>query len=126
VARQLTLDAGALIALERRNRRVSVLIDEVKMEGGKVFLPSTVLAQAVRDLPRQVPLSKLLKEPHVIDVALDREAAVAVGRLLAATATADIADAHVVACARRHPSSIVTSDPGDLRRLDRSVVLVEI
>jgi hypothetical protein len=42
-----------------------------------------------------------------------------VGRLLAASGTADIVDAHVVVCARRAGQRIVTSDPEDLRVLDR-------
>jgi predicted nucleic acid-binding protein len=44
--------------------------------------------------------------------------------LLAASATADIVDAHVVICARRAGQKVVTSDPDDLRRLDPRVGLV--
>jgi predicted nucleic acid-binding protein len=44
--------------------------------------------------------------------------------LLAASGTADIADAHVVICARRAAQRIATSDPDDLRALDPSVDVV--
>jgi hypothetical protein len=47
-------------------------------------------------------------------------------RLLAASGTSDIADAHVVICARRSEQHIVTSDPGDLRVLDPTVQLIAL
>ncbi|MCA1705073.1 MAG: hypothetical protein LC808_18150, partial [Actinobacteria bacterium] len=56
-------------------------------------------------------------------VALDRVDATSVGRLLAASGTADTVDAHVVICARRALQQVATSDPDDLRRLDPSVPL---
>jgi predicted nucleic acid-binding protein len=49
-----------------------------------------------------------------------------VGRLLAASGTSDIVDAHVVICARRTGQQVVTSDPGDLRLLDPAVRLIAI
>lgn len=41
-----------------------------------------------------------------------------------ATETADIADAHVVVCARRAGPRVVTSDPDDLARFDPDLELV--
>lgn len=58
--------------------------------------------------------------------ALDRVDATHVGRLLAATGTSDTADAHVVICARRARTSIVTSDPDGLRALDPALEIVTI
>jgi predicted nucleic acid-binding protein len=49
-----------------------------------------------------------------------------VGVLLAASRTADIADAHVVVCARRNGEPIVTSDPDDLKRLDPEARLIVV
>jgi hypothetical protein len=46
-----------------------------------------------------------------------------VGRLLAASGSSDIADAHVVLCARKFNTSVVTSDPDDLRALDPTLAL---
>jgi hypothetical protein len=59
-------------------------------------------------------------------VPLDRVGAADVGRLLAASRTSDIADAHVVICARRTGQRAVTSAPDDLRRLDPDIQLGEI
>jgi hypothetical protein len=53
-------------------------------------------------------------------------AALTVGRILARARTSDITDAQVVLSARRHGQAVVTSDAPDLRRLDRTVRLVEI
>jgi predicted nucleic acid-binding protein len=58
--------------------------------------------------------------------ALDAGAAVQIGRLLAASRTSDVVDAHVVLCAREADGSIVTSDPHDLARLDPGARLVVI
>ncbi|WP_407669366.1 PIN domain-containing protein [Ornithinimicrobium avium] len=51
-------------------------------------------------------------------VPLDRVEATRIGRLLAHRRTRDIADAHVVVCARRSGTAVVTTDPDDLRALD--------
>jgi len=40
--------------------------------------------------------------------------------------TSDIADAHVVICARRADQPVVTSDPGDLSKLDPALTLVVV
>lgn len=50
-------------------------------------------------------------------------AAVSVGQPLAASGTADIADAHVVICARRSAQR-VTSDPDELAALDPALDLI--
>lgn len=80
-------------------------------------MPATVLAQAIRRPERQV---RLVRQPTTDVVALDRVAATNVGRLLAASGTSDIVDAHVV-CARRVDQHVVTSDPDDLRRRGRLI-----
>jgi hypothetical protein len=49
-----------------------------------------------------------------------------VGRLLAASGTSDVVDAHVVICARRARQRTVTSDPDDLRALDPTLQVVTI
>jgi hypothetical protein len=57
-------------------------------------------------------------------IALNGPDATAVGLLLARTATADIARAHVVVCAQRAGQAVVTSDAGDLRRIAPGLQLV--
>ena len=120
----VTLDAGALVALDRNERRVIVLLARARERGTRVTVPATALAQAIRRPERQVRLARLVRQPTTDVVALDRVDATNVGRLLAASGTADIADAHVVICARRAHQNVVTSDAEDLRRLDTEVGLV--
>ncbi|MGO8956912.1 MAG: hypothetical protein ACLQFR_06035 [Streptosporangiaceae bacterium] len=120
----MTLDAGGLIALDRDDRRVVVLLARATETGARATVPATVLAQAIRRPDRQVRLSRLIRQPTTDVVDLGRVDATNVGRLLAASGTADIADAHVVVCARRADQPVVTSDPGDLRQLDPNIRLV--
>lgn len=89
-------------------------------------IPASALAQAIRRPDRQARLSRLIRQPTSDVVALDRVDAVNVGRLLAASGTADIADAHVVVCARRAGQQVVTADPGGLSALDPGVGLIVV
>lgn len=122
----VTLDAGPLIQLDRNDRRVLALLALADETGSRVVVPGSALAQAIRDPARQARLARLLRQPRTDVVALDRVDATHVGRLLAQSGTRDIADAHVVVCARRAAQSIVTSDPDDLRRLDPEVTLITV
>ncbi|MGQ0626061.1 MAG: PIN domain-containing protein [Sporichthyaceae bacterium] len=121
-----TLDAGALIALDRHDRRVVALLARARDRSIPVTVPAAALAQAVRDPARQARLSRMLRSPATTVISLDRADATAVGRLLAVSGSADIADAHVVICARRTGQPVVTSDPDDLRALDPTLVLIAI
>lgn len=114
----VTFDAGGLLALERGDRRVLALLARAQEIGARITVPACALAQVVRRPVRQVPLMRLLRQPTTVTVPLDRVDATRVGQLLSASATTDIADAHVVVCARRNAQLVVTSDPGDLLRLD--------
>jgi predicted nucleic acid-binding protein len=122
----ITLDAGGLIALDRDARRVVVLLARARETGARVTIPATALAQAIRRPEQQARLARLVRQPTTDVVALDRVDATNVGRLLAASATSDITDAHVVICARRSGQRVVTSDPGDLRTLDPAVQLIAL
>lgn len=120
----VTLDAGGLIALDRDDRRVLALLARARETGAPVTVPTTALAQAIRRPDRQARLARLIRQPTTTVVALDRVDATSVGRLLAASKTADIADAHVVICARRAGQPVVTSDPDDLSQLDPALQLI--
>jgi predicted nucleic acid-binding protein len=121
-----TLDAGGLIALDRDDRRVVVLLARARETGTRVTVPASALAQAIRRPDRQVRLSRLIRQPTTDVISLGRVDATNVGRLLAASGTSDIADAHVVICARRAGQPVVTSDPGDLRQLDPALKLIAL
>ena len=122
----VTLDAGGLIALDRDDRRVVVLLARARETGTRVTVPASALAQAIRRPDRQARLSRLIRQPSTDVISLDRVDATNVGRLLAASGTSDIADAHVVICARRANQHVVTSDPGDLRQLDNALRLINL
>ena len=122
----ITFDAGGLIALDRNDRRVVVLLARAAELGISVIIPATALAQALRNPARQARLSRLIRQADSCLVPLNGPDAIAVGLLLAQTATADIVDAHVVICARRTGQVVVTSDPGDIRRIDPELRLVAV
>jgi len=120
----VTMDAGGLIALDRSDRRVIALLARAREVGARITIPATALAQVVRQPERQVRLARLIRQPTTDVVPLDRVDATNVGRLLAASATTDVIDAHVVICARRTRQQVVTSDAGDLRHLDPDIAVV--
>jgi predicted nucleic acid-binding protein len=122
----VTLDAGALIALDRDDRRVLVLLARAMEVGARVTLPATALAQAIRRPASQVRLARLIRQPTTDLRPLDAVDATSVGILLSVSRTRDIADAHVIVCAKRAKQPIVTSDPDDLARLDPSASLVRL
>jgi hypothetical protein len=97
------MDAGGLIALDRDDRRVVVLLARARETGARVTVPASVLAQAIRRPDRQVRLARFIRQPTTDVIDLGRVDATSVGRLLAASGTSDIADAHVVISAPRWP-----------------------
>ena len=119
-----TFDAGGLIALDRGDRRVMALLARATERRMRVTVPATALAQAMRRPATQARLARLIRQATTDLVALDGPDATAIGLLLAATATSDIVDAHVVVCARRARQLVVTSDADDLRRLDPRLSLL--
>jgi predicted nucleic acid-binding protein len=119
----ITFDTGGLIALDRGDRRVLALLARAAERGMRVTIPATALAQTIRQPARQVRLTRLVRQARTD---LDGPDATATDLLLAATRTSDIVDAHVVVCARRADQVVVTSDGGDLRRLDPRVRLLGV
>ena len=113
----ITLDAGGLIALDRNDRRVVVLLARAMVRGLRVTIPATALAQSIRNPARQARLARLIRQAGTDVIALDAADATAVGLLLATSGTSDIVDAHVVVCARRAKQTVVTSDPDELGRI---------
>lgn len=122
----ITLDAGGLIALDKGDRRVLALLARATARHMRVTIPATALAQAIRRPASQARLARLVRQPTTDLVALDGPDATTVGLLLAITRTSDIVDAHVVLCARSADQLVVTSDAGDLRRLDPTLRLLVV
>lgn len=123
----LTFDAGGLIAVERRDRRIRVLIDEAVRAGLDIAVPVGPLAQVWRGDPRQVLLARFLGVTGGVEVVdWDAAAARAAGVLCGRTGTSDVIDASVVLCARERGHRVVTSDPGDMVALDPRLPLITV
>ncbi len=122
----LTLDTGALIAFERNEREVVAVVLRAVQHRLRLSVPAGVVGQAWRDGRRQVRLVRLLGSPAVEVVPLDDASARAAGQLCGATGTHDVIDASVVLCARSRGEAVMTSDAGDLRRLDPGLAIHEV
>ena len=120
------LDTGALIAVERGDRRMQALLDEAHAAGVELTIPAGALAQSWRGTARQVRLARLLRLDNVRVSPLDESTAKAAGVLCGRAGTADVVDASVVITARLLAQAVLTSDPDDLRRLDGQLSLVTV
>ena len=111
----IVLDAGALIAVERRNRRMLNVLERAAIHDWTIVVPAAVIAETWRGATTHPAIARLLKAVHRI-AALDQHAAKRIGSLLAATGLS--AGAHVVdAALESAPCVIATSDPTDLQRI---------
>jgi hypothetical protein len=110
----LVLDSGALVALERDERRMWVRLKAAQLDGEVPITHAGVLAQVWRGGPRQARLAEALGGIDVrpLDESLGRGA----GRLLGVAGLADVVDAAVVLLAA-DGDEIVTSDLADLEQL---------
>jgi hypothetical protein len=113
----LTLDAGALIAFEKNDRKVVTLLARALELGYSLAVPAGAVGQVWRDGRRQARLARLLASHQVEVEPLDDERARAAGHLCGVMRTSDVIDASVVLCARQRSHRIVTSDPADIRKL---------
>ncbi len=111
---RVVLDAGALIALERNDRRLWRALALAARESDEVLVPTTVLAQVWRGRATQARLHKALH--HCVLASFDILTR-SVGELCGRTRTADICDAHVAVVTATQGDVLYTSDPEDMRRL---------
>lgn len=123
----LVLDAGALIAIERRSTRIQALLVQARQRELSIVVPTPVVAQVIRGGGRQVGLRRFLADSALRYADMDLTAALEVGALLGASGTSDVVDAFVTVCARRLGGCpVVTSDPDDLARLDSNLPLIAV
>jgi hypothetical protein len=120
----LTLDAGALVAFERNDRRVVAIVARALERRDRFAVPAGVVGQVWRDGRRQARLARLLGSDLVEVEPLDDGRARAAGQLCGVAGTRDVIDASVVLCARARGQGVLTSDGDDLRRLDASLTYV--
>jgi predicted nucleic acid-binding protein len=114
VGRNLVLDAGALIDLERGGEMM-IALAEYGEKRGNTLIPASVLGQVWRGGPRSAVLAKVLEAAEV-DV-LDESRAREIGVRLGIRGGRDVVDAHVVCCAVEREAAIVTSDSSDMEAL---------
>ncbi len=110
----LILDAGALIGIDRNDRRVAALIELGRRAGAELLSTAPVLAQAWRNGARQAQLARTLPMIDVRPVGIDE--AKAAGELLASASTSDVIDAFIAQLALPG-DQLLTSDPRDLKHL---------
>jgi predicted nucleic acid-binding protein len=108
-------DAGALIAIDKNDRRMWARYQVAMDEGRDIWVPAVVVGQAWRDSRRQVRLGKFLVGCRVDPVG--PETAKAAGVLCGRARTTDVVDATVVVMAAATGAVIWTSDPDDIQAL---------
>jgi hypothetical protein len=121
----LTLDTGALLALDNPGKAIAMQarLDEAVRRGGTICVPVGAIAQAWRS-PCQVRLARLLKSRDIDIAVLTPNAARTVGLLCARSGHDDVIDVHVALCARERRHAVVTSDPGDISRVDPALHVI--
>lgn len=122
----IVLDAGALIALDRGDKRMIALLQRALTQGRAFRVPVGVVGQAWRNGRAQVMLARFLRSEGVEIAPLDEQLARSCGELCAATKSQDVIDASVVILARERRDPIITSHPMDLRRLDPEAQIIPI
>lgn len=111
------LDAGALVAVDRRDRRIGAQLRVLQQQGTPLRASTAVVGQVWRDGRKQANLARVLAgvgmEP------LSKDDGKRIGELLAQAGSSDVVDAHVALMAA--PADLIlTSDPGDIRKLLRA------
>lgn len=111
--RTVTLDTGALIALERRHQRIWKVMHRAQALGIVPIVPADVVAEWWRGRTdiREHILGSVAIEP------LSENLARLAGEALAVVRGATSVDAIVMASAAQRGDAVYTSDIGDLERL---------
>ena len=108
------LDAGALVAIDRRDRLIGAQLRVLQRQGTPVRVSSAVIGQVWRDGRKQANLARVLAGAGV--EAPGRDDGRRIGELLALAGSADVVDAHV-ALMTEPADLVLTSDPDDIRKL---------
>ncbi|MGQ0845269.1 MAG: hypothetical protein ACT4QF_14170 [Sporichthyaceae bacterium] len=114
---KLVLDAGALIGVDRDDRRVAGLIELARRSGGGLATVAPVVGQAWRNGSGQARLARALRMVAVVETT--EQAARRAGELLARTGGDDVVDA-LLALLAAAGDQVLTGDPHDLGELVRA------
>lgn len=109
----LTFDTGALIALQRGDKRMRAVLLAAQERRTVITVPAAVVAEWWRAGTKRcrLILARVSVEP------VDEHLAKAAGEALAAVPGATAVDAIVMASAAQRGDAVFTSDIGDLERL---------
>ena len=120
--RHITLDTGALIALERRRQRMREVVERAIERDQLITVPADVIAEWWRGRTdvREAILASVDVEP------LSEELARTAGEALASVKRATPVDAIVMASAASRGDVVYTSDVEDLQRLQRHFPAVRV
>ena len=108
------LDAGALVAVDRRDRMIGAQLRVLQHQGTPIRVSSAVVGHVWRDGRKQANLARVLAGVGI--EALGKDDGRRIGELLALAASTDVVDAHVSLMAA-NTDLILTSDPSDIRQL---------
>lgn len=111
------LDAGALVAVDRRDRTIGAQLRVLQQQGTPLRASTAVVGQVWRDGRKQANLARVLAGIGIEP--LSKDDGRRIGELLAQAGSSDVVDAHVALMAA--PADLIlTSDPGDIRKLLRA------
>ena len=112
-SRGFTFDTGALIALERGDHRMRVVMRLARLDNVRIVVPTVVLGEwwRGRSKVRELILASVQVEP------LGESLAKMAGEALAKVRSATFVDAVVMASAAQRGEVVYTSDQADLDRL---------
>lgn len=114
--KSLTLDTGALIALERGDKRMRTIARTARISGVVLIVPAPVVIEWWRGTRRHRHLqTSILEAVHVEPTTA--ELAKLAGEAIGATAGSTPIDALVMASAAQRGDVVYTSDLEDLQRL---------
>ena len=108
------LDAGALVAVDRRDRTVGAQLRVLHQLGTPLRASAAVVGQVWRDGRKQANLARVVAGVGIEP--LSKDDGKRIGELLAQAGSADVVDA-LVALMAAPADLILTSDPGDIRTL---------
>jgi predicted nucleic acid-binding protein len=108
-----TFDTGALIALERGDRRMTTVMQLARTDGVRIVVPAVALGEwwRGRSKLRDTIVASLVVEP------LTERLAKLAGEAIAKVRGATFVDAAVMASAAQRGDVVYTSDQNDLDRL---------
>jgi predicted nucleic acid-binding protein len=119
----ITLDTGALIALDDRGNRILRMVGAATAAGERITVPTVVLTEWWRGAP-----SRRMREflAGVVLEPLEARLARIAGEAIAAIKGSTVVDAVVMASAAQRGDTVFTSDVEDLQRLQRHFPAVRV